>query len=109
MGPFRRKDRVILKKAAGCIPAGCYKFHSRSGEMLNFTVGRNILFGLHETAGHALEKTKATARLTTPEEFVVEYSCLLEAVRVSGGARRAGSHAPESFCVIAPSLVELSS
>lgn len=75
---LKKNDRVRLSQAVGPIPAGCYKFSGRSDGYLVFQVGKKIIFGVSNFSDDILKKQPLTARLNTPEEFVVEYSLRLE-------------------------------
>ena len=70
-----------LSKDVNCIPKGVYKCTGRSGEMLTFSVGKKIFFGISSDAEELLKEipfTKAITKVTPSEDFLDRYYSLLE-------------------------------
>ena len=110
-----KKGKIVqLTVNANAIPAGRYKFEEQDGEMLIFSIGPQVLFGLaaEHWGQYLVSKSRSGARRTTRREFLVEYYRLLEESR-----RNPQPFNPSRFtfcmlgheCWVPPGLSELAS
>ena len=70
-----------LTKDVNCIPKGVYKYTGQDGEMLNFSVGKRIFFGISLDAKDLLNEipfNKALTKITPSKEFLDRYYDLFE-------------------------------
>ncbi len=91
----------ILSENASCIPAGCYQLQDVQDEILIFSVGREISFGLpRDYYGSILKKSEAARPMrTTPRSFLRRYAKLIQAP-----PRSPIPPSGMTFCAMAPRL-----
>ena len=91
----------ILSENASCIPAGCYQLQEVQDEILIFSVGRDISFGIPKDYYGPLLKKSPLARpmRTTPRAFLRRYAKLIQAP-----PRSPIPPSGMTFCVMTPSL-----
>jgi hypothetical protein len=98
---LKRGRTVELTVNANAIPAGRYKFEGQDGEMLLFSIGPKVLFGLaaEHWGRYLVFGSTSGGKRTTRREFLVEYYRLLEELRVKPEPFNPSSF---TFCMLAP-------
>lgn len=91
----------VLKENASCIPAGCYQLQEAQDEILIFSVGREISFGLSRDYYAPILKKSSSTRLTktTPRSFLRRYAKLIQSP-----PRSPVPPSGMTFCAMAPRL-----
>ncbi len=96
---------IEIIKDINVIPAGTYRVISEQDKLLEFKVGKKIIFGITLEAKEYFKPvpfTKAVKALTNTEQFVERYYDLLK-------SRQGKSHdpyAPYTYCILDPSLAQ---
>jgi hypothetical protein len=97
-----KKGQIVeLTVNANAIPAGRYKFEEQDGEMLIFSIGPQVLFGLAAEywGKYLVARSRSGARRTTRREFLVEYYRLLGELRLDP---KPFNPSRFTFCMLAP-------
>ncbi|MEN9845904.1 MAG: hypothetical protein RIS36_1051 [Pseudomonadota bacterium] len=91
----------ILSENASCIPSGCYQLQDVQDEILIFSVGREISFGLPRDYYESILKRSEAARptRTSPRSFLRRYAKLIQAP-----PRSPIPPSGMTFCAMAPRL-----
>jgi hypothetical protein len=99
--PFVPGSVWTLVENASCIPAGCYQLQEVQDEILIFSVGREISFGLSKDFYTPILKKSASARpmRTTPRSFLRRYAKLIQSP-----PRAPIPPSGMTFCAMAPRL-----
>jgi hypothetical protein len=103
---LRAGDAVELLIDANAIPAGCYRFLERHGEMCVFTIGKEVIIGLAADFWTKFMRParETGARLTSEAYFAQAYSRLyrdLKQTKVTPDPTRM------TFCFISPRILRL--
>jgi len=90
-----------LSKNASCIPAGRYQLQDVQDELLIFSVGRDIIFGLSKDYYASILEESSSARpmRTTSNSFLRRYAKLLQSP-----SRTPLPPSGITFCAMAPRL-----